>query len=172
MLFLANDKVFSSNNTDTFPVRPREVRISTQLSHQDQDRGRKQLQLGRLFYAGRREKLSKNCTARFSGFRVRSQKYIQLNSAIFSSRPQNSTHTVQCWPILLSAVPESLPSSSFSSTVHSPQVCECQDCLISPHYHTCQVSPCPCRRFFCYHPPPSSCAGVVGSAAINSATFS
>lgn len=24
------------------------------------------------------------------------------------------------------------------------QVCECQDCLISPHYHTCQVSACPC----------------------------
>lgn len=85
------------------------------------------MQLGRLFYAGRREKLSKNCTARFSGFRkVFKICSVKLCHLFFSLQQKHNTH-IRCWQILLSAVPESLPSSSFSSTLCTlrPSVYEC-----------------------------------------------
>lgn len=146
MLFLANDKVFSSNNTDTFPARPREVRISTLLSHQDQDRGKNNCNLVLVILCRPPGKAQQKlrCTI----FRVSCGLKNVFNQILPSFLLVHKTqHTVsrsvsRCVGKLCYQRSQNL-CRRFRQLCPL-QVCECQDCLISPHYHTCQVSACPC----------------------------
>lgn len=122
----------------------------------------KQLQLGRLFYAGRREKLSKNCSARFSGFRE-VLKICSINLChLFFSLQQNTTHTFGvgkfCYQRSQNLCRRRRRFRQLCAL--SGQVCECVPRLsyITTLSYMPGFTP---RRFFCYHPPPSLLLGLV-----------
>lgn len=120
------------------------------------------MQLGRLFYAGRQEKLSKNCTARFSGFR----EVLKISSIklchLFFSLQQNTTHTFGvgkfCYQRSQNLCRRRRRFRQLCAL--SGQVCECVPRLsyITTLSYMPGFTP---RRFFCYHPPPSLLLGLV-----------